>query len=92
MAYSKGDLKEQKLDEVCDVCREVLDEENVSRCTLCGRRFHMAWSSDAQVQNCGRVWFSEMHCSMAFACNICLAEHPELSQSAIDVGQSPPPF
>jgi hypothetical protein len=80
------------LDEICDVCGGALDEENVSRCTLCGREFHMAWSSDAQVKNCGRVSFSELHCSMAFACSICLAQNPELSQSLIDIGPGPPPF
>ena len=80
------------MDEICDVCGGALDEENVSRCYLCGRKFHMAWSIDAQVQNCGRVWFSEMHCSIAFVCSICLAQNPQLSQSLIDIGQSPPPF
>ncbi len=37
---------EQDLAETCDVCGESLDEENVSRCLICGRRFHMAWSTE----------------------------------------------
>jgi len=80
------------LEEMCDVCGVPLDEENVSRCFLCGRRFHMAWSVHAQVNNCGRVWFDEMSCGMGFVCNICVAENPQLSQSLIDMGQGPPPF
>ena len=84
-------MKEHKLDEICDVCGGALDEENISRCTLCGRKFHMAWSIDAQVPNCGLVFSNDVSCTIGFVCNICLSEHPELSQSTIDVGQGPPP-
>jgi uncharacterized Zn finger protein (UPF0148 family) len=35
---------EQNLAETCDVCGKPLGEENVSRCLICGRRFHMTWS------------------------------------------------
>jgi len=78
------------LEQRCEVCGEPLDEENVSRCILCGRRFHMAWSIHAAVENCGHVWFKEMACSMGFVCNICAAENPQLSESLIDTEQ--PPF
>ena len=37
---------EQNLAETCDVCGKPLDEENVSRCLVCRRRFHMAWSTE----------------------------------------------
>lgn len=75
--------------ERCEVCGDPLDQENVSRCRLCGRRFHMAWSIDAPVGNCGRVWFQEMACSMGFVCNICVDENPQLRESLIDTQQAP---
>jgi len=77
------------LEQRCEVCGGPLDEENVSRCRLCGRKFHMAWSVHAPVENCGRVWFNEMACSMGFICNICVAENPQLSGSLIDTQQPP---
>ena len=77
------------MEERCEVCGEPLDEEKVSRCTLCGRRFHMAWSVNDPVENCGRVWFNETACSMGFVCNICAAENPHLSGSLIDTQQPP---
>ena len=46
----------------------------------------MAWSRHVQVRNCGRTWVNQMHCSIGFVCDICLAEHPELSQSLVDMG------
>ncbi len=50
--------------EICDVCGEPLDEDNVSRCLICGGKFHMAWSIDAPVKNCGQTWFEERYCSL----------------------------
>lgn len=78
------------MEEICDVCGQPLDEENVARCALCGRRFHLAWSIHAQVENCGRVCFDNRSWSMVFVCHPCLAQHPELSQSLMDAGQQPP--
>ena len=72
------------MEEICDVCGLPLDEKNVSRCRLCGRKFHMAWSVDAEIQNCGQVWFDKASSGMAFACNICIAENPELSEFIVD--------
>ena len=65
------------MEETCDVCGGCLDEENVSRCSLCGGKSHMAWSVHTEVKNCGRIWFNERNCGMGFVCDICLAEHPE---------------
>jgi len=79
------------LEETCDVCGGCLDEENISRCSLCGRKFHMAWSVHAEVKNCGRVFNHEILCAIGFVCNTCLAQNPELSQSIIDIGQQMPP-
>lgn len=76
------------MEEVCGVCGEPLDEENASRCVLCGRRFHMAWSIHAPVSNCGRVWFNDMACRIAFVCNICIAENPQLGGSLTDTEQA----
>ncbi len=50
--------------EVCDVCGEPLDENNVSCCLICGGRFHMAWFIDVPVKNCGQAWFEERYCSL----------------------------
>lgn len=75
--------------EICDVCGGPLDEENVSRCIMCGRRFHMAWSTDAPVENCGQIWFNETACSIGFVCNICVNEQPQISDSLIDM-EGPP--
>lgn len=85
-------MKEEELEELCGVCGEPLDEKNVSCCSLCGRKFHMAWSIDAEVRNCGRVYSDDVRCAIGFACNICLSEHPELGQSSIDMGQGFAPW
>ncbi len=37
------------MDQVCCVCGEALDGENVSRCRLCGGIFHLAWSTGANI-------------------------------------------
>lgn len=73
------------MEEICEVCGQPLDEKNVSRCRLCGRKFHMAWSVDAHIQNCGHVWFDKRSGAMAFACNICIAENPELKELIVDM-------
>lgn len=52
----------------------------------------MAWSIDAEVRNCGRVYSDDVRCAIGFACNICLSEHPELGQSSIDMGQGFAPW
>ena len=44
----------------------------------------MAWSVDAEIQNCGHVWFDKASSGMAFACNICVGENPELSELIVD--------
>ena len=83
-----GETKEgeQNLEDICDVCGKPLDEENVSRCLICGRRFHMAWSTDAPVENCGRAFFDERSSALAFICNPCADENPEIGGSLIDMG------
>ena len=91
MDSNKRTMKEKQLEEICDVCGECLDEENASHCSLCGRKFHMAWSIQADVKACGRIWVNDMHCGIGFVCDICLTEYPELSHSIIEVGQEMPP-
>lgn len=73
------------MEEICDVCGQPLDEKNVSRCRLCGRKFHMAWSVDAQIQNCGHVWFDKLSNGMAFACKFCVDENPDLRELIVDM-------
>ena len=70
--------------EICNVCGESLDEENVSRCMICGCRFHMAWSIDALVENCGQAWFNERSYSLGFICNNCIYENHRLKGSVIE--------
>ena len=69
--------------EPCGVCGGPLDGENVSRCLVCGRRFHMAWSVDATVENCGQIWVEPISSGIGFICNACLDAHPELKGSVI---------
>ena len=59
---------------VCHVCGEPLDGENVSRCSICGMPFHMAWSVQADVPNCGRYAIREEACSLVFICAKCATE------------------
>jgi len=72
------------LADTCDVCGEPLDDKNFSRCRLCGRKFHMPWSAAANVPKCGRVWFERPSNAMAFACNFCVEEKPELRELLVD--------
>lgn len=73
--------------ETCSVCGGTLDQDNVSRCFFCNNRFHMAWSTDASVENCGQVLFDAKSCGMLFVCNICINEHPEIQASIIGPDQ-----
>jgi len=84
MGTERAKRRSEKLSEICEVCGEPLDEENVSSCILCGRRFHMAWSIDASVEDCGRIWFYEQACSIGFVCNTCINENPQIKESLID--------
>ncbi|MCK5653631.1 MAG: hypothetical protein KAH98_00675 [Dehalococcoidia bacterium] len=76
--------------EICDVCGEPLDENNVSRCRICGGRFYMAWSIDAPVEKCGQAWFEERSCSLGFICAPCINENPQIRRSLIDTGGTLP--
>lgn len=66
-------------EEVCGVCGEPLDGENMSRCILCGRPFHLAMSVKAQTPNCGGYTMLEESWGLAFVCNRC-AERRRPSQ------------
>ncbi|MDY6918461.1 MAG: hypothetical protein SVP26_11105 [Chloroflexota bacterium] len=78
------------MEETCDVCGKPLDDKNYARCRICGRKFHMAWSVDADVENCGCVWFNNQSCGMAFACRSCIDEKPELKELIVDTQEAPP--
>jgi len=62
------------MQEGCCVCGEALDEENVARCTICERQFHLAWSTQVPLKNCGRAWIDERICAMRFMCDTCAKE------------------
>jgi len=76
--------------EICEVCGQDLDDDNVARCMSCGSRFHLAWSTKAPVKNCGRVIFDMRSSAMDFVCNTCMNTYPEIKEAAIEPGKSPP--
>ena len=76
--------------EICPVCGEPLDEYNVSRCMICGCRFHMQWSRDAAVTNCGQVYADPISSGIGFICNQCVEQHPEVGGSIIQTEEPPP--
>lgn len=78
------------MEEICRICFEPLDEDNVATCALCGGRFHLAWSVDAEVEECGRIWFDPASCGVRFVCNRCLSENPELVPFVVDTEGGPP--
>jgi len=59
------------LDNNCCVCGETLDPANTSRCRVCGGYFHMAWSIQADVQNCGTYYLNDVSCGLSFVCSNC---------------------
>lgn len=71
--------------ENCDICQRPFDGGDISRCTLCGKRFHMAWSVDTNMENCGYVWFNRSSCGMAFACKTCVAANPALQNAIVEI-------
>ena len=74
------------MDQECCVCHEALDGENVSRCRLCGGSFHLAWSTGANIRECGTYWFHPEHCGLNFICHLCEANQ------GTGGGQSPSQF
>ena len=72
------------MEDLCHVCGKPLDEQNTSQCRLCGRKFHLAWSVDAGIENWGHVWFDTRSCGMAFACKCCIDENPELRELIVE--------
>lgn len=59
------------MEQRCCVCSEPLDSANISRCTLCGGDFHMAWSTRANVKECGHYRVNKQQCGLAFICSRC---------------------
>ncbi|MBI4216399.1 MAG: hypothetical protein HY687_03280 [Chloroflexi bacterium] len=59
------------MQEKCVVCQQPVDEVNVARCTYCGKHFHLAWSVDSPIENCGRPLIDDTSQSMVFICNRC---------------------
>ncbi len=57
--------------EMCCVCGEALDDDNVSRCRLCGGSFHLAWSTGPGIKECGSYFFHEQTCGLSFVCGNC---------------------
>ena len=61
-------------EESCHICGEALVGDDAARCALCGSPFHLAWSVDSPVQNCGVYRFEERSYALVFICTRC-AEH-----------------
>ena len=59
------------MEQRCCVCGEPLDPDNVSRCRFCGGYFHMAWSVEATIKECGHYWANKDCCGIAFICALC---------------------
>jgi len=64
------------LEQRCCVCSEPLDPDNMCRCHICGGYFHMAWSTTAQVRECGRYGMEENRCGLVFICTLCEGNLP----------------
>jgi len=77
------------MSDICDICGEPLIDENVSGCTLCGRKFHMTWNTDKPVENCGQIWFDPRSTGMGFVCKICAEENPWIKDAIIQLEQPP---
>ena len=60
--------------EICCICQGALDEEHMARCAICGMAFHLAWSRDADVPNCGTYSVDEGSMALVFACGRCAEE------------------
>ena len=77
------------MSDICIICGEPLDTENVSRCSFCGRSFHMTWNTDKPVENCGQIWFDPRSTGMGFVCNICAEENPWIKDATVKFEQPP---
>ncbi len=62
--------------ESCSVCGQPLLSDDVASCGLCGGRFHLAWSVQSKVQNCGIYRFDERSYALVFICARCVAHPP----------------
>ena len=56
------------MEEVCCVCGDALEEDNMSRCRMCGGSFHLAWSTGSDIKECGSYFFHEQTCGLSFIC------------------------
>ena len=59
------------MEEVCCVCGDALEEDNMSRCRMCGGSFHLAWSTGSDIKECGSYFFHEQTCGLSFICRNC---------------------
>lgn len=75
------------MSDTCGVCGEELNSDSMSRCSLCGRQFHMTWNTDKPVDNCGQIWFDPRSTAMGFVCNICVEENPWIKDAIIQMDQ-----
>ena len=77
------------MSDICIICGQPLDTENVSHCSLCGRGFHMTWNTDKPVENCGQIWFDPRSSGMGFVCKMCVEENPWIKDATVKFEQPP---
>ena len=58
----------------CGVCGDPLQADAQADCYSCGQLFHLALTSNSEVDDCGQVWIDDEVMALQFACNRCLAE------------------
>lgn len=61
---------------VCRVCAEAVTALTEAWCGSCGEVYHLNQRNDVVAKDCGRVWISEEHLALEFACDICLVPPP----------------
>jgi hypothetical protein len=76
------EVEELKLEEVCPVCRQPLDEVYAVTCVACGQRVHFD-SGDSPESECSRIVSQFTLCGLAFICNDC-------HEQALAGDQTPP--
>ena len=57
---------------VCRVCSEEITAFTEAWCGSCGEVYHLNQRNDVVARDCGKVWISEEHLALEFACDTCL--------------------
>ncbi|HEX5480045.1 MAG TPA: hypothetical protein VFY79_10040 [Dehalococcoidia bacterium] len=66
---------------VCVVCNEPVEARMSAECNWCDGRYHLNQRNDVDAKDCGQVWIDEQYMALQFACDNCLRDGGEASQS-----------